>query len=183
MVRHTYNNSTKKLDRELSYKSTEFKEFRASDIVDTLAKTKWPMGQTPVDFVWNGPGSPYYLPAAEMRQQAVRWGLTVEATTSHQRLQPLVVSMAILEYERQFKAAVDAAWQAATTAAVKPDEGQEVAAPEPPPPLGAQPTTGSASTTEQPKEAAAGPIANNQWEVTPPRGGQIWTTRISRGCR
>ena len=124
------------------------------------------MGQTQVNFVWNGPGSPYYLPAAEMRQQAIRWGLTVEATTSHQRLQPLVVSMAILEYERQFKAAVDASWQAATTAAVKPDEGQEVAAPAPPPPLGAQPTTGSASTTEQPKEAAAGPIANSQWEVS-----------------
>ena len=153
-------------------------------MLEILAKTKWPMGRTPVNFVWDGPSSPYYLPAAAMRQQAVLWGLNIEANTSHQRLQPLVVSMAILEYERQFMAAVNAAWQAATTgtanpereeAAAKPDEGQEVAAPDPPPLMGAQPTTGSASTTEQPKEAAAGPIANNQWEVTPPaadRSGQ-----------
>ena len=127
-VSHNYSSATKTLDRELDYRTTDLKFLKSSAIADTLAKTKWPMGQVPVHFAWDGPDSPFYLPAAEMRLQAEKWGIKVEATTSHQRLQPLVVAKAATEYEQQFKAAVDAAWQAACAAA-KQDEGREEAAP------------------------------------------------------
>ncbi len=59
-----------------------------------------------------------------------------------------------MQYESQFIAAVTAAWHAAYNEKPKP-KPEEAA-------------SGSASTTEQPKEAAAGAIAGNQWEVTPP---------------
>ena len=61
-----------------------------------------------------------------MRQQAEKWGIT---TTSHQRLQPLVVARAATEYERHFNAAVDAAWHAACAAA-KPDDQPTTEQPE-----------------------------------------------------
>ena len=63
-VRHTYNEITKTLHRELTHKLVDFKEIRASDVLEILAKTTWPMGRNSVKFVWDGPKSPYYLPAA-----------------------------------------------------------------------------------------------------------------------
>ena len=101
-----------------------------------------------------------------MRLQAEKWGIKFDAATSHQRLQPLVVARAATEYEQQFKAAVDAAWQAACAAA-KPDDQPTT-------------TTGSASTAEptkageqpmaeQPKEAEARPSASSLWELSAPK--------------
>ncbi len=81
-MRHTYNEITKTLKRELTYKLVDFKEIWASDVLEILAKTKWPMGSNAVKFVWDGPKSPYYLTREAMRQQAVEWGLNVEANTS-----------------------------------------------------------------------------------------------------
>ena len=134
-------------------------------------------GPIPVNFAWDGPASPYYLPSASMRQQAEKWGIKVDATTSHQRLQPLVVARAATEYEQQFKAAVDAAWQAACAAA-KPDDQPTTttgsASTAEPTKAGEQPTAeptkaGDQPMAEQPKEAEARPSASSLWELSAPK--------------
>ena len=53
---------------------------------------------------------PYFLPGADMRQQAAKWGIVVDAKTSHEKVRQLVMARAIVEYEKQHLAAVDAAW-------------------------------------------------------------------------
>ena len=129
-VSHDYNSAAKSLDRELCYNTVDFKFLRSRAITDTLAKARWPMSKVPVNFAWDGPESPFYLPAADMRLQAERWGIEVGATTSHQKLQPLVVAKAATVYQQQFKAAMDAAWQAALDA---PRTEEPTLAVEPPP--------------------------------------------------
>ena len=168
-VWHNYNHATKKLDRELAYTTTDFKDLKSSAIADTLAKTKWPMGQFAVHFVWDGPASPFYLQGPAMRQQAEKWGIKVDATTSHQRLQPLVVARAVAEYEQRFMAVVNAAWHAACAAA-KPDDQPTTttgsASTAEPTKAGEQPTAeptkaGDQPMAEQPKEAEAQPSASS----------------------
>ena len=66
-----------------------------------------------MNFEWQGTENPFYMPLADLRLQAERWGIEAEAADSHQKLQPLVVAAAAREYQQQFKAALDAAWQAA----------------------------------------------------------------------
>ena len=51
-----------------------------------------------------------------MRQQAAKWGIVVDAKTSHEKVRQLVIARAIVEHEKQHMAAVDAAWQASATA-------------------------------------------------------------------
>ena len=75
VVWHHYDNATFEFSRELAYISTDFKEIKASDIVETLIKTEWPLNRVGVAFVWDGPDKPYYLPAQEMRDQAKMWGI------------------------------------------------------------------------------------------------------------
>ncbi len=126
--------------------------------------------RSPVHFVWDGPASPFYLPGPAMRQQAEKWGIKVDATTSHQRLQPLMVARAVAEYEQRFMAVVNAAWHAACAAA-KPDDQptteQPEQAKEAEPPTAEQP-----EQPEQAKEAEppmAEQRASSQWELSAPK--------------
>ena len=78
--------------------------------------------------MWNGPENPFYLNGQDMREQAEKRGIHFDDTTSRESLRPLVVGHMALEYERQYKAAVDAVWHdwikpdADIEAALKPAE-------------------------------------------------------------
>ena len=89
-VTYNYNRSTQKVDRELTYTTVDFKYLKAGAIGDTIVKTEWPMGRVPMNYVWDGPVNPYYLPAPEMRCLAERWGLQVDAKASHDSVRQLV---------------------------------------------------------------------------------------------
>ncbi len=69
-----------------------------------------------MEFAWEGPPAPWYLKGPEMLKQAAEWGIVVDAKTSYEKVQQLVTARAVVEYEKQHLAAMDAAWQAATTA-------------------------------------------------------------------
>ena len=129
-VRHTYDMATKTLGRELGYMTAKGSDLAASTITDVLVRTKWPMGQMPETFEYDGPTSPYYLAGPAMKQQAEKWGIKVDANTTPRKLQQLVVARAVVEYERQYKAVVDAAWHGAGATA-RPAEGQKKAAANP----------------------------------------------------
>jgi hypothetical protein len=127
-VSHDFNGATKKLVREVCYTTVDGTFLKATAIFTTLAKSTWPLNRVPaVNFEWQGPEKPFYTPFVDMRPQAEEWGITGEAASSHAKLQPLFVAAAAREYLRQFKAAVDTAWQDAQHAADKgPSEQQQL---------------------------------------------------------
>ena len=86
-VWHNYDQTTQTLQREVAYTGTDYKDIRASTIIKTLTKTEWPLSGTAVNFEWNGPESPFYLNGRDMRDQAEKWGIHFDDTTSHERLQ------------------------------------------------------------------------------------------------
>ena len=118
-----------------------------------------------MNFAWDGPKSPIYLPAADMRLQAERWGIEVGATTSHQKLQPLVVAKAATVYQQQFKAAMDAAWQAALDA---PRTEEPTLAVEPPPAIEPTLAVEPPPANEPTKEVEPPPANEPTKEVEPP---------------
>ena len=99
--------------RELTYITTDYKYLQPKLIGDVLVKTQWPMRSLP-DFAYQGPQSPWYLKTQELLQQAAAWGIEAKAGDSHDRVRQLVMAKAIVEYEQQHSAAVEAAWQAAS---------------------------------------------------------------------
>ena len=99
--------------RELTYITTDYKYLQPKLIGDVLVKTQWPMRSLP-DFAYQGPQSPWYLKTQELLQQAAAWGIAAKAGDSHDRVRQLVMAKAIVEYEQQHSAAVEAAWQAAS---------------------------------------------------------------------
>ena len=80
-VRHTYDMATKTLGRELGYMTAKGSDLAASTITDVLVRTKWPMGQMPETFEYDGQTSGYYLAGPAMKQQAEKWGIMVWGPT------------------------------------------------------------------------------------------------------
>ena len=99
--------------RELTYITTDYKYLQPKLIGDVLVKTQWPMRSLP-DFAYQGPQSPWYLKTQELLQQAAAWGIAAKAGDSHDRVRQLVMAKAMVEYEQQHSAAMEAAWQAAS---------------------------------------------------------------------
>ena len=77
-VWHNYDKATKTLDRELAYKTADGNDVKASSITDVAVRTKWPMGQLPETFEYDGPADPYYLGLSEKKQLAKKWGIDVD---------------------------------------------------------------------------------------------------------
>ena len=77
-------------------------------IIQELTITTWTLTQENVVFSWEGPENPHYLNGEDLRMQAKKLDIPFDDNTSSDRLRPLVVGQTALEYERQYKAAVDA---------------------------------------------------------------------------
>ena len=74
-VVHTYDLSTKEFGRELAYETAKGDDVWAKCITDVLVRTKWPMGQLPETFKYDGPDDPFYLDAPAKKQWAEKWGI------------------------------------------------------------------------------------------------------------
>ena len=110
-VWHNFNQTTQTVERELAYTGDDRRAFRATDIIQELTTTTWPLTQEFVVFSWEGPENPHYFNGQDLRMQAKKLDIPFDDNTSSDRLRPQVVGGTALECERQYKAAVDAVWQ------------------------------------------------------------------------
>ena len=118
---------------------------------------------------------PFDLKGRDLQDQAGKWGIHFDDTTSHESLLALVVKRAAHEHVRQYQAAVNAVWHDRINALkrhadeleadakpadeeAKPEDEEAKSADEEAKlddEEAAATSTGSATTAEQPKEAAA----------------------------
>jgi hypothetical protein len=126
-VSHDFMPGTKALVRELCYITMDGCFLKAAAISATIAKASWPLSSVPVKFAWQGPENPFYLGFKDMKLHAERYGMEVGNLT-YDKLQPLFMAAAVLEYRRQFKDSVDTAWQAGQHAAETGPPEQQPAA-------------------------------------------------------